>query len=129
VAWDFKLLDNLKAIRFGPGVVGKTVLAFWGIIVLLVALGVTTPDLTFKFVALGTGAFLFVLTCLLNVYFVNRHPGLALIEGQTVVAYQRFQAEAKGLANPPEDQPAITSPIRPLSLAPANDLDEDAENG
>jgi hypothetical protein len=89
-------LIDLKALKFGPGIVGRittmvaiTVLALAGI-----AYGIS--DLYLGYV---TVAFIFLLSAfaILKIFaFANRYPELATLENSQVVKYKEIQLAVKG---------------------------------
>jgi len=93
---DLKFLENLKFIRFGPGMVGKATAAYFALVAGSAALGWVANDLVFRYVTLGMIGAGFLAYLGASIYVVEKYPGAALMEGREAVRYHELQAETKG---------------------------------
>lgn len=125
---DLKFLENFRLIRLGPGIVSKSTAAFIVLALAAMGLGVVSGDLAFRYVAIGLIFLAFVVTLVYNAFFTLKHPAGALVEGAQLVAYERLQAEAKGLLAPLHTE-LTPSPIRALPPTYTDEGEEGATNG
>ncbi|HKW18262.1 MAG TPA: hypothetical protein VJO35_12210 [Terriglobales bacterium] len=106
-------MTRLQNIKLGHGVVGRNSQIAWGGITLALAgLVVSAVDhviwLAAASMALGAGAVILV-PCL-NVYFGNKNPGAALLEGAQLLTYQQMTLASKDV---PAIQPSAPMPPPP----------------
>jgi hypothetical protein len=121
---DLKILENVKALKVGHGVISKSALTTCVFIAGGSLMAWATHDVVFSYVVLGILAISFCINQGLNVYFVKRHPEQALLEGMEIVDYHRMQAEIKGLQLGLPETAITTSPARELPPAPDYDGDD-----
>lgn len=94
--------DQLQGVKLGPGVVGRNSTIAW-VFLLVMLVGAVTAGYLHSQVLLGLslgGAILAgVAIPVLNVYFGNKNPAAALMEGAEFLQYQRMQMRmaAKGI--------------------------------
>ena len=116
-----RFLENLTAIRLGPGVVSKATLAFGVVEVAPVAVIFTTHDERLRAGALALSALLFGVYHLVNFVILKWFPHLAVLEGAPLVEFYRTFQGTRGF---PEAAPTrlSTNPDRPdpLSLPDAD---------
>src|SRR5579859_1743330 len=108
-----RLAESYRQIRLGRGVVGKTghatlgLFALWAIILFRLSDSWLLDSLLF-----GGGVIITGIYCWWTKKtheFAEKNPGLALLEGAELIEYQRFEAQAKGLASV-SGLPAIPDP-------------------
>lgn len=125
---DIKLLENFKAVRFGQGAISKLVGALFAVSALGAFVTWNTPDLTFRYVVFGALVVCFLVVAALSVYFIEKHPEAALVEGASAVSVYRMVAEAKGLSDVIVDDAILPSPRRALSEPMSTDTGDLAED-
>jgi hypothetical protein len=99
-----RLAESFRQVRFGPGVVGKTsyvllaLIGVWALVIWRLSSDVVLDA------ALMLAAGVVTAICLWWMRrthaFAEKNPGLALLEGAHLLAYQRFLAQAKGHRSP-----------------------------
>ena len=103
--------ESVQRVRLGSGVVGRTTSA---VVVALVVLGVVAsrvdPEALFWVAGLVVG--LFVLYFFGVLFFAQRNPGAALLEGAELLRWQQSELAAKGLGRI-APAPALQEPAEP----------------
>ena len=82
-------------IRLAHGIVGKTSYVAAALFVLLIVAILRDPSYVFAVVVLGVLSFLVYLAGML--WFANRHPGVALLEGAELIQWRQMDIAAKSI--------------------------------
>lgn len=100
--WLRRLASTYQGVRFGRGLVGKTSYAVVALIpVWLIIVTRVSSDLMLDGALVGSGAFITVGVLWWTgstQRFAERNPAQAMLDGGELLEYQRFEAQAKGLA-------------------------------
>jgi len=117
--------EQLQNAKLGPGIVGRnTVIAWVFLIVMLVGI-LCSYGLHNNFLLTLCLIFAFIVAVgvlLLNVYFGNKNPAAALLEGAQFLQYQQFKMAARGrpvieARSPAQSAPrSLTGDMSPVSL-------------
>ncbi len=112
-----RLLENVTAIRLGPGVVSKITLAFGLTEVAVTAVALTAHDDNIRIGGLALLPLLFVVYLFVIFRIMKRFPQLALLEGSDLLAYYAHQgtmgfpeAASTGLTTNPERPDPLSLP-------------------
>jgi hypothetical protein len=104
---------QLKNAKLGPGVVGRNSSIAWAFEVVMLG-GVVASAVLHSIPMLGlslSGAILVAIVIVIsNVYFGNKNPAAALLEGAQFLEYQHMQMAAKGVPVIEASTPPITQP-------------------
>ena len=116
---------QLKNAKLGPGVVGRNSSIAWAFEVVMLG-GVIASTILHSIPMLGlslAGAIVVAIVIVLsNVYFGNKNPAAALLEGAQFLEYQHMQMAAKGV-------PVIESSAPPIPQPPTLTQGLDSESG
>jgi hypothetical protein len=114
---------QLQNVKLGPGVVGRNSSIAWAFEFVMLA-GVVASAILHSIPMLGlslAGAIcVAVAIALSNVYFGNKNPAAALLEGAQFLEYQQMQMAAKGV-------PVIESSAPPVPRPPTLTQGHDSE--
>jgi hypothetical protein len=118
------LLENFRALRFGPGALTKNLWALIGLLaVAAIAIFVgRTPQMIYVSLGIAVGAYLFY--HLMNFLTMRAHPQLALLEGMELADYYRSSQGALGKAEV-SVLPGVENPSEPPRLTQGGLLSED----
>lgn len=106
--------QQLQGVKLGPGVVGRnTSIAWLFMVVMLVGVvsSATMHNPWLLGIALGGAIFGTLFTQSINVYFGNKNPGAALLEGAQLLEYQKMAAKGMPVI---EDLSTAVPPPPPL---------------
>ncbi|MFZ0640647.1 MAG: hypothetical protein WA020_08390 [Candidatus Acidiferrales bacterium] len=114
---------QLQNVKLGPGVVGRNSSIAWVFEVVMLAGVIASAvehDTLMLGVSLGGSILVAVVISLSNVYFGNKNPAAALLEGAQFLEYHQMQMAAKGV-------PVIESPGAPSPAPSKLQADESSE--
>jgi hypothetical protein len=118
--------QQLQNVKLGPGVVGRNSTIAWALEVVMLAgvIGsVVLHSPTLLALSLGGAILVAVVSVLCNVYFGNKNPAAALLEGAQFLEYQHLVQMAS------KDVPVILAnslpTVAPRSLGKKPDLELD----
>ena len=112
--------QQLQNLKLGPGVVGRNSSIAWIFLIVMLA-GVVASAIrdskALLALSLGGAILVVVVIVVCNVYFGNKNPAAALLEGAQFVQYhQIMQMAAKGQETIEPSGPAILAPTSPKEL-------------
>jgi hypothetical protein len=111
-----ELLTRLQNVKLGPGVVGRNSSIVWAFMLVMLA-GAIVSGIEHSTILLSlslAGAILVALVALiLNVYFGNKNPAAALLEGAHFVEYHQIEMAAKGMPRIEPSSPPSLPPMPP----------------
>jgi hypothetical protein len=108
---------HLRNTKLGPGVVGRnSAIAYTFLVVMLVGAlcSYFLKSEVLMGISLGGAILVTVIIAVLNVYFGNKNPGAAILEGAQFLQYHQIEMASK-------DRPAI-DPISPPMPPPPGSL-------
>ena len=117
-------VSALERIKFAPGVVGKTTYVAVAAAIGLGLVAVRLSDSTSLLADAGLIILLFLGYFVGVLWFANKHPGVALLEGSHLLRWQQVEMAAKGIAQPPADSPIEEPNSSPL-IAPHADMPDE----
>ena len=102
-------VSMLDRIRLTRGVVGKASYVAAVAVLLLGGIAWGLPDPIYRLVGAGLIALVTVVYLMGTLWFANRHPGVALLEGAELIQWRQMDIAAKSAA-PIENVPVLPEP-------------------
>ncbi len=103
-------VEGLDRIRLGRGVVGKASYVAGAAVIALGFVAWALRDPTYLLIDACLIAVVFGTYFAGSLWFSNRHPGVALLEGAELIQWRQMDMGAKNMLKPPEG-PNVTPPL------------------